>query len=224
MTDFIKNNPMTSIILAVISGIIIYLIFSLFLSFYKVPNNLTEEALKDVFPRKFYLKSGFLKEEDEKIALKYTKIAYKQLCGKELNEEEYFKNCLNNFNTNKEKTKSLCLNIILNKYMISDKILDENKKDLFAAYYLTLLKNRLPYDVFTENDYYDECQKILFIEDHDIPRKINDEVNFIFSDILIFRNETSIEQLKDDLYNIFEEIRKENNIDIDIMNFKICKN
>jgi hypothetical protein len=183
----------------------------------KPESNLTEKVLIDVFSRK--LQSGFESKKDEEIALKYIKIAYKQLCNKELNEDEYYKHCEKNLKLNK-KTKSVCLNVILNKYLTSDKIKKKYKKDLFAAYFLSLLKNRLPYNLLTENDYYDEDKQILFIKDYDIPRKINDNFDFLFSSVFIFRNETSVDDIKNDLYNIFIEIQKES--DTDLSDFDIC--
>jgi hypothetical protein len=204
----------------IIVYLFVKLISQLFL-YYILPikqeSNLTEKALIDVFSVK--LQSGFELKEDEKIALKYIKIAYKQLCNKELNEDEYYKHCEKNLNLDK-KTKSVCLNVILNKYLTSDKIKKKYKKDLFAAYFLSLLKNRLPYNILTENDYYDEDKRILFIKDYNVPRKINDNFDFLFSSIFIFRNETSINDIKNDLYNIFIEIQKES--DTDLSDFDIC--
>jgi len=208
------------VLMIIIVYLFVKLISQLFL-YYILPikqeSNLTEKALIDVFSVK--LQSGFELKEDEKIALKYIKIAYKQLCNKELNEDEYYKHCEKNLNLDK-KTKSVCLNVILNKYLTSDKIKKKYKKDLFAAYFLSLLKNRLPYNILTENDYYDEDKRILFIKDYNVPRKINDNFDFLFSSIFIFRNETSINDIKNDLYNIFIEIQKES--DTDLSDFDIC--
>ena len=200
---------------------VIYLLTKLFQYYIKpskIESNLTEKALIDVFSRK--LQSGFESKKDEEIALKYIKIAYKQLCNKELNEDEYYKNCEKNLKSNK-KTKSVCLNVILNKYLTSDKIKKKYKKDLFAAYYLSLLKNRLPYNLLTENDYYDEDRQILFVKDHHIPRKIHDNYDFLFSSVFIFRNETSVDDIKNDLYNIYMEIQKESDNEF-LSDFNIC--
>ena len=157
--------------------------------------NLTNDALKDVFIQK--------DDSDEKIKIKYIKIAYKKLYNKDMNIDRYLKKCLEN----EKKTKSFCLNLIFEKYMKSSKIKECEKKDLFSAYYISLLKNRLNNGILSENDFYDENKQILYIQNHNIPRKINDKTFFFFKDVFIFRNKTKLEDLVNDLYMIYKEIQ-----------------
>ena len=91
--------------------------------------------------------------------------------------------------------------------MKSSKIKECEKKDLFSAYYISLLKNRLNNGILSENDFYDENKQILYIQNHNIPRKINDKTFFFFKDVFIFRNKTKLEDLVNDLYMIYKEIQ-----------------
>ena len=185
-----NNFLIFTIIIIVMIFFIIYII-SIF-SDDKKQFTLTNDALKDVFIQK--------DDSDEKIKIKYIKIAYKRLYNKDMNIDKYLKKCL-------EITKSFCLNLIFEKYMTSSKIKECEKKDLFSAYYISLLKNRLNNGILSENDFYDENKQILYIQNHNIPRKINDKTFFFFKDVFIFRNKTKLEDLVNDLYMIYKEIQ-----------------
>ena len=97
-------------------------------------------------------------------------------------DNEYYENLLNNVPNYEdikkclEITKSFCLNIIFEKYMKSSKIKECEKKDLFSAYYISLLKNRLNNGILSENDFYDENKQILYIQNHNMCDK-KDQIN-----------------------------------------------
>jgi hypothetical protein len=190
----INNNFLIFTIIIIVMIFFIIYIISIF-SDNKKQFNLTNDALKDVFIQK--------DDSDEKIKIKYIKIAYKKLYNKDMNIDKYLKKCLEK----EKKTKSFCLNLIFEKYMTSSKIKECEKKDLFSAYYISLLKNRLNNGILSEKDFYDENKQILYIQNHNIPRKINDTTFFFFKDVFIFRNETKLDDLTNDLYRIYKEIQ-----------------